>query len=82
MLSYYYAFMSGEYDEVERSLKEFDTAYDISAQIEKREYKQTQLNTARSLIDQAIIDGQWGDLNNATYKRLLAETYLDLAKEW
>jgi hypothetical protein len=38
MLSYYYAFMSGEYDEVERSLKEFDTAYDISAQIEKRPY--------------------------------------------
>lgn len=47
--------MSGEYDEIERSLKEFDTAYDISAQ-EKRKYKQTLLNTARSLIDQAIID--------------------------
>jgi len=66
-------------NEITRKINEFDKSFDIAERVERRKLRQSFLNHASNLIDQATIDAQWGDLYSAAMHRMRAQMYLDMA---
>lgn len=69
-------------DDISRKIRDFDQSFEIAEKVQKRKLRQSFLNQADNLIEQANLDAQWGDIHNAAMKRMLAQMYLDMARDF